>query len=81
MGAELMTGYLNSGVTNPLSAISIGAMKDIGYVVDLSVADPYTVSPALRAPGRVIELRELPAPTPLLVTPEGRIIRPTFRLR
>lgn len=81
MGAELMTGYLNSGVTNPLSAISIGAMQDMGYMVNLSVADAYTVSPALRAPGRVIELRELPAPTPLLVTPEGRIIRPTFRLR
>jgi hypothetical protein len=42
-GREIMTGYLNSG-ENYLSAITIGAMEDLGYVVDYSVAEPYTLS-------------------------------------
>lgn len=42
-GREIMTGYLNSG-ENYLSAITIGAMEDLGYVVDYSVADPYTLA-------------------------------------
>ncbi len=60
MGRELMTGFLNGGVSNPLSAITIGAMKDMGYVVDLTQGDTYTVSGSLRAgPSRGgVELRE-----------------------
>ncbi len=42
MNAELMTGFLDSG-TNPLSAISVESLADIGYVVDASGADAYTV--------------------------------------
>lgn len=80
MGAELLTGYLNSGVANPLSAISIGAMGDMGYAVDLAVADAYTVSAALRAQGTLIELREMAPPTPYVITPQGRIVGP-IRLR
>lgn len=38
---ELMTGYINSGV-NPLSAITIAQMADLGYQVDMSKADSYT---------------------------------------
>ncbi|HBX77220.1 MAG TPA: hypothetical protein DEG43_06225 [Acidimicrobiaceae bacterium] len=37
---EIMTGYLNSGF-NPLSAITIGSLADIGYGVDLAAAEPY----------------------------------------
>jgi hypothetical protein len=37
---ELMTGFLNPG-TNPLSAVTIGALEDMGYVVDRSEADGY----------------------------------------
>ena len=48
-GRELMTGWLNAGVANPLSRISIAALGDFGYTVDLAAADAYTVSPALRA--------------------------------
>lgn len=40
LGREIMTGYLDSG-ENYLSAITIGAMEDLGYVVDYSVAEPY----------------------------------------
>jgi len=41
-GAELMTGFLNSGVPNPLSRITIGAMQDLGYIVNYAAADRYT---------------------------------------
>ena len=40
MDNELMTGFLDAG-DNPLSAISIQAMADLGYQVDVSQADPY----------------------------------------
>jgi hypothetical protein len=39
-GNELMTGFINSG-TNPLSAMSIRSLEDLGYTVNPAVADPY----------------------------------------
>lgn len=45
---ELMTGFLNSGVPNPLSRITIGQLEDLGYEVDYGAADPY-VMPIRRA--------------------------------
>lgn len=39
---ELMTGFLNPGVANPLSQITIASMADLGYAVNLAAADPYT---------------------------------------
>jgi hypothetical protein len=39
-GNELMTGFLNSG-TNPLSAMSIRSLEDLGYAVNPAVADAY----------------------------------------
>lgn len=52
-GSELMTGWINGG-SNPLSRLSLASMADIGYQVDLSQADAYTLpssllGPALRA--------------------------------
>ena len=47
-GRELMTGFLTLGVSNPLSAITVGALQDLGYVVDASAADAYEVLPGLR---------------------------------
>lgn len=41
-GSELMTGYLNVGVA-PLSRLTIAGLADLGYGVDLSVADPYSL--------------------------------------
>lgn len=38
---ELMTGYIGAG-SNPLSRITIASMADIGYQVNMAVADPYT---------------------------------------
>jgi hypothetical protein len=40
---ELMTGYSEApGVVMPLSAITVGAMQDMGYTVNYAAADPYT---------------------------------------
>ncbi len=41
-GSELMTGFVNFGGM-PLSAITIGSLADIGYVVNPLAADPYVV--------------------------------------
>jgi hypothetical protein len=46
-GNELMTGFIDDG-TNPLSAITVTSLADLGYEVDLSGADPYSLSSALR---------------------------------
>ncbi len=41
-GNELMTGYINVGVMNPLSRVTIGSLQDLGYTVNYAAADPYT---------------------------------------
>lgn len=46
-GNELMTGYVSVGV-NPLSTVTIGALADLGYGVDLGAADAFG-SPAARS--------------------------------
>jgi Leishmanolysin len=45
-GTELMTGFLNGNVANPLSRITLGSMQDLGYNIDLSKADSYTIPAA-----------------------------------
>lgn len=40
--AELMTGFINSG-DNPLSRVSLAALVDLGYAVDLTTADAYSL--------------------------------------
>ena len=49
-GNELMTGFIDDGA-NPLSATTVASFADLGYAVDLSGADEYTLSAALRVPG------------------------------
>ena len=44
LGNELMTGWINSGQSNPLSRITIASLADLGYQVNLSAADTYTAS-------------------------------------
>ena len=45
---ELMTGFISTGGA-PLSATTIGSLADIGYTVDLTQAEPFNISFALRA--------------------------------
>jgi hypothetical protein len=48
---ELMTGFLDSPGANPLSRLTIGSLDDLGYVVDYSSADPYSLPPGLNIRG------------------------------
>ncbi len=75
MTNELMTGYV-SGTPNPLSVVTIGSLRDLGYVVDLSAADSYSLLGGLRggavAPrGPVRAIVESPLASPILVL-DGR---------
>jgi hypothetical protein len=38
--AELMTGFVNVG-GNPMSAMTIASLQDLGYTVDMTAAEPY----------------------------------------
>lgn len=64
---ELMTGFVQLG-TNPLSAMSIASLEDLGYEVDLSSAEAYQVPVSSPPP----ELRSL-APADA-VSLEGDVI-------
>jgi hypothetical protein len=78
---ELMTGFLDDGA-NPLSVFTIGSLRDMGYVVNDAVADPFQLNPLLRAtPGAGIELREVPLSGDILVVRGGRVIRTIPRTR
>ena len=44
-GDELMVGESAVGTRSPLSSITLGYFKDLGYEVDFSVADSYEVTP------------------------------------
>jgi hypothetical protein len=37
-----MTGFVGS-VGNPVSRMTVASLKDMGYIVDLTKADPYTL--------------------------------------
>jgi hypothetical protein len=44
-GDELMVSVVSRDFKSPLSTITLGFFKDIGYDVNFSVADPYEVVP------------------------------------
>lgn len=41
--SELMTGYAEDRPPMPLSILTVGCMADLGYLVDYTWADPYTI--------------------------------------
>lgn len=56
---ELMTGFV-AGAGNPLSAITVGSLADLGYEVNYLAADDYTVpSPGVRALSASHQLNEV----------------------
>jgi Leishmanolysin len=67
-GAELMTGVLNDGVPNPLSRITLGSMQDLGYSVDLTKGNSYSISAfggsTLRTRDQLIVTRPVERPLP-----------------
>jgi hypothetical protein len=44
---ELMTGFYNSGVANPLSRVTAGSLRDMGYTVNLNAADSFSFTASL----------------------------------
>jgi hypothetical protein len=76
---EIMTGYYNSSGTNPFSALSAAAMRDLAYVVNDAATDAFTLPLVLGGfrSGVTIErpFREELAPWPILVMDErGRVV-------
>lgn len=39
---ELMSGFI-AGANNPISRVTVGSLKDLGYDVDLAAAEPYSL--------------------------------------
>jgi hypothetical protein len=54
--SELMTGFAERTPPMPISALTVGALADIGYAVNYGAADPYTI------PGRLTASAPLQAP-------------------
>ena len=49
MGSENMTPRMTLGAVNPMSAITLQALADLGYRVNVGLAEAYAVSPAFAA--------------------------------
>ena len=79
MGSENMTPALTVGEANPVSAITIQALADLGYRVNARLAQPYSVSPAAAAVAEdapAIDLRDDVYRGPISeIDAEGKTIR------
>ena len=80
MGSENMTPRFTVGEANPVSAITIRALADLGYRVNARLAEPYMVSPAAAAAvaedAPAIDLRNDVYRGPIIeIDGEGHIIR------
>ncbi|WP_420442477.1 leishmanolysin-related zinc metalloendopeptidase [Candidatus Palauibacter sp.] len=77
---ELMRPLNRLGVPETFSAITIQSMADLGYVVDVDRAEPYTLpggqADRHRAPGREVHLGDdvLAGPV-IIVSSDGRVVR------
>ena len=75
--AELMTGWIEpSGKVNPLSAITIASLADLGFSVNMGAADPYSLfnplgAPSQGPPANLLFIKELPPPVPIPIDPGG----------
>ena len=74
---ELMTGFVNAA-PNPLSRVTVASLKDLGYVVDLTKAEPYVLPNLLRLAeeGLLVAAHDHGAmviPTVPMILPEGSI--------
>jgi hypothetical protein len=68
LGNELMTSRIGGGV-NPLSAVTIGALLDMGYEVNFGAADPYSMPGSgleayMQIDPNAVRLNEVPMPPP-----------------
>jgi hypothetical protein len=75
---ELLTGFYNGGVANPLSAVTATSMRDLGYVVNDARSDAFQLAPAMGslAAGTGGAWREQLAPWPVRVVDDrGHALR------
>ena len=75
---ELMTPFATIGVVDPLSAITIQSLADLGYTVNVGLADPYTLPgvAADKADAPVIYLGNDVLKGPIIVVGrDGRVVR------
>ena len=71
---ELMTGWLNPGTANPISAVTVDQFRDLGYVVNDALADGYSFAAMIQAAGgsgQPIALTEGTLTMPLIVVNRG----------
>ena len=55
---ELMTGFLNPGVANPLTRLTVAQFADLGYQVDFAAADSINVTTASLTSTNLIQDRQ-----------------------
>ena len=74
--SELMTGYVNAGAI-PLSAITVGSLQDMGYIVNMLAADPFRVPPPVhrRTQFPAMAGGKAPAEPGVLISPTGVVTR------
>lgn len=73
---ELMTGYIGSGA-NPLTAMTIASLQDLGYAVDYATAEPlgFTLAGLRRLAPPARKLTEVRLSSPIIVSDDsGRVI-------
>ena len=78
---ELMTGWLNSGVANPLSLLTVRSLTDLGYTVNTGAADSFFLTLSLRQdreePGLHLVNDVYTGPR-YTIDPQGRFSRTSF---
>ena len=78
---ELMTPYQNGGIPDPLSAITIQSLTDLGYTVDVSLAEPFRLPGAAPVPDAVKPVSKIDYGDDILRGPiivvdrNGRVVR------
>jgi len=79
MTNELMTGFINNPGPNPLSAVTIESMADLGYTVDVSQAQPWptpgSMTPAVSGRPAVPSVVLVAAPHTALRAPRFEVTR------
>jgi Leishmanolysin len=76
MTNELMTGFIDNPGPNPLSAITIESMADLGYTVDVSQAEPWPTPGSAMTPA--VTGRMSPASVVVVATPHTLLRAPRF---
>ena len=75
---ELMTPSLNSGVTNPVSKVTVQSFNDMGYVVNSASAEVYVLPgpppAALRGQGTILLLNDVWRGPVFLVDENGVVV-------